>query len=84
MIFLFLSLYNSKNMTETYDKPLAELHAGNITYQEFLQQVGCEEQFKKWCEDHHVSEDEGAASLYFDYYGFEDSTVVKEFIEPTL
>ncbi len=71
-------------MTETYDKPLAELHAGNITYQEFLQQVGCEEQFKKWCEDHHVSEDEGAASLYFDYYGFEDNSVVKEFIEPTL
>ena len=71
-------------MTETYDKPLAQLHDGEIKYQEFLRISGCEEQFKKWCKEHHVTEDEGAASLFFDYYGFEDNSVVKEFVEPVM
>ena len=69
-------------MTETFDKPLAQLHEGEITHQEFLRTVGCEDQYKKWCEEHQVAEDENSATLYFDYYGFEDNSVVKEFIEP--
>lgn len=69
-------------MTETYDQPLADLHAGKITYQEFLRLANCDKQFKKWCADHHLTPDEGAAQCYFDYYGFEESSIVKEFIEP--
>lgn len=69
-------------MTDNYDQPLAKLHAGEITYQEFLRLVNCHEQFKKWCEEHHVAEDEGAASLFFDFHGFEDNAVVKEFVLP--
>lgn len=71
-------------MTETYDKPLAQLNAGEITHQEFLRIVGCEEQYKQWCKEHYVTEDEGGASLFFDYYGFEDNAVVKEFVEPVM
>ena len=82
MYFLFLTFLHSDNMTDTYDKPLAQLQAGEITHQQFLTDVGCEEQFKNWCKDHHVKEDEGAAALYYDYYGFEESSIVKEFIEP--
>lgn len=69
-------------MTETYEKPLAQLHAGKINHQEFLRLAGCEDQYKKWCKDHHVVEDEGGASLFFDQHGFEDSAVVKEYIQP--
>ena len=69
-------------MEQTYDQPLAELNAGKITYQEFLRRANCEEQFKKWCSEHHLAADEGAAQCYFDYYGFKENDVEKEFIEP--
>lgn len=71
-------------MTDSYDQPLARLHEGEITYQQFLSDVNCEQQFTKWCREHHLKADEGAAQLFFDYYGFEDSSLVKEFVEPIL
>lgn len=69
-------------MDESYDKPLARLHAKEITYQQFLEEANCGQQFKKWCNEHCLKEDEGAAQLFFDYHGFEDSVLVKEFVEP--
>lgn len=67
---------------ESYDRPLARLHAKEITYLQFLIEAKCEEQFNKWCEEHCVDADESAAEFYFDQYGFEDTAVEKEFIEP--
>jgi len=67
---------------ETYDQPLKNLHDKKISYIEFLKQVKCYAEYKKWCGCHHVQEDENSAQLYFDHYGFEESSMVKEFIEP--
>lgn len=71
-------------MDEIFEKPLEKLQAREITFLQFLEEVNCDKQFKKWCEEHYLIPDEGAAQLYFDYYGFEDTAIVKEFIEPRL
>ncbi len=83
MIFLLLSFLKQNNMTtESYDKPLAKLKAKEITFVQFLTEVKCKEQFEKWCKEHYLAADEGAAQLFYDHYGFEDATIVKEFVEP--
>lgn len=68
--------------TQSYDQPLARLHAKEITFVQFLKEANCYDQFNKWCSEHYLAADEGAAQLYFDYYGFEDTAIEKEYIEP--
>lgn len=81
MTFLLLSL-NNMDMNKKCDEALAKLDAQEITFQEFLKEVGSYQNFEKWCAEHYLKVDEGAAQLYFDYYGFEDETIVKEFVQP--
>ncbi len=69
-------------MNKKCDEALAKLDAQEITYLEFLSEVGSSKNFEKWCAEHYLKADEGAAQLYFDYYGFEDETIVKEFVQP--
>ncbi|MDE7432003.1 MAG: hypothetical protein K2N34_08830 [Lachnospiraceae bacterium] len=69
-------------MMENCETALAKLNAKEITFQQFLEEVDCHKQFEKWCAEHHLKADEGAAQLFFDHYGFEDETIVKEFVEP--
>lgn len=66
--------------TEDYEVPLANLHDKKISFIQFLQEVDCYKQFKKWCKAHYLIEDEGAAQCFFDHYGFEESIVEKAFI----
>lgn len=68
--------------TDNYELPLARLHANKISYQEFLKEAGCHDEYQKWCERHHLKPDEGSAQCYFDNFGFEESTIVKEYIQP--
>lgn len=67
---------------ENFETLLARLHAGAISYVEFLAISGCEEQFTEWCESTHIEADENAAQFFFDQHGFEESSVVKSVIEP--
>lgn len=66
---------------ENYTTPLEKVKKGVITYEEFLNEVNCREQFEKWCNEHYLKKDEGAAQCYFDHYGFEEEETVKEYIE---
>lgn len=84
MTFLFFSLLNSNKMDQTYSAPLARLHAGEITHLQFLTEANCGEDFKKWCDEHALEENEDNAQFYFDSLGFEDTEIVKEFVEPVL
>lgn len=82
MTFLLFNFFKQENSMESYDGPLTKLHAKEITYLQFLIEAKCEEQFKKWCDEHYVDADEASAEFFFDQYGFEDTAVEKEFIEP--
>lgn len=67
---------------DSYGTILKELHDGTINHFGFLEKTNCLEQFKKWCEGHSVEPDEEKATLFFDMHGFEESEIVKEFVEP--
>ena len=67
---------------DTFGKHISDLHDGAITHTEFLRNVNCYSQYKDWCEEHSLKPDEDNAELFFDMYGFEESEVTKEFIEP--
>lgn len=69
-------------MNDSYENVLAKLNDEEITFFQFLEEVNCGKQFKKWCADHYLVPDEGAAQLFFDHHGFEDMAQVKEFVEP--
>lgn len=67
---------------DSYQLPLSKLKKKEITYLEFLAEAGCISQFRKWCVGQSLIPDEDTAVLFFDMHGFEDSEVVKEFVEP--
>lgn len=68
--------------TESYGNALKDLRDKVITHTEFLSEVGCDRQYRKWCEEHSIKPEEKNAELYFDMHGFGESEMVKEFIEP--
>lgn len=67
---------------DNYSELLERLHSNQITFIEFLKEAKCYSQFEDWCNSHRLVADEGAAQCYFDHSGFEDSNVIKEFVEP--
>lgn len=81
MTFLLFSIMTNSYI-DNYETPLAKLHNGEISHVEFLSEAGCKEQFENWCKSTYIDADENAAMLFFDQHGFEDSSVVKEVLEP--
>lgn len=81
MTFLLFSIMTNSYI-DNYEAPLAKLHAEEINHVEFLSEVGCKDQFENWCKSTFIDADENAAELFFDQHGFEDSSVVKEVLEP--
>ena len=67
---------------DSYSGLLSELHDGKINHMQFLEKANCFAHFEKWCKDRSEKTDEENATLFFDMHGFEDSEVVKEFVEP--
>lgn len=67
--------------SESYTPILEELHAGHIDHTEFLARANCLDQYYKWCKEHSLKPCAENAELYFDMHGFEETEVVKEFIE---
>lgn len=70
--------------SENYSNQLNLLHKGKISYSEFIKAVGNDIQYKEWCKVHAIKPCEDNAELYFDMHGFEESEIVKEFIEPVI
>lgn len=68
--------------TDSYSELLKDLHDKVITHTEFLREAGAGRQYRDWCREHAMSPCEENAELFFDMHGFEESEVVKEFIEP--
>ena len=72
----------NQSYIDNYDAPLARLHNGEINHLEFLKEANCTEQFRNWCRQGSLPEDEENAEIFFDMHGFEDSAIVKDILEP--
>lgn len=68
-------------ISESYTQALNDLHNNNIDHTEFLVRANCLDQYYKWCQEHRMKPCEANAQLYFDMHGFEESEVVKEYVE---
>lgn len=61
----------SNNVSKSTDVLLQALDDKKITFLQFMNSSEFAGEFKRWCEEHSVVEDEASAELFFDMHGFD-------------